>query len=436
MTKKLSKLWQTMDSFTNLVAELGTGKDKRSWGAFTSRELNTVELEAMYENDWLSGKVIDIPVDDATRNWRTITAPSIGERIEEVRKAEEDLGVRVAFRDAQKWADLYKGAIIVMVTDGDTNVWEPLDPDTVKPGELKKLEVFDANEATPQIKNTNDINAPYFRQPEGYSIAGGSMIHESRVLDFTGIRLPWRLMQRRNYWGSSKLQRFYDALRNSRSVTDSIASMVYEAKLDVIMVPQLFQALASPNGVKDIIKRFRLADMVKSFNNTLLLDDKEQFTRNATQFTALPDIMQKYMLQVSAASDIPVTRLYGQSASGLNATGDGDERNYYDRIQADQESNFTPQLTPFDKVFANSVLGGMPYDWSYVWNPLRQKTEVEIADIRLKNAQRHEIDLRNDVVTPAIVARDYFDKRVYESMGEDFVKALADTDTAGFGGDE
>jgi phage-related protein (TIGR01555 family) len=415
---------QLFDNFTNLVAELGTNKDKKSHGTFGRRELDPTQLEAMYEFDWLSGKVVDIPVDDATRNWRTITAPSVEDRMEEIRQAEEDIGIRSAINDAQKWADLYRGAIIVMIVKGNTPVWEPLDPATVKQGDLQRLEVFDSTEATIRVDNTNDVTEPDFRHPSSYSIAGGQQIHSSRVLHFEGYKLPWRPRTFNNYWGGSRLVRFYDALRNSRSTTDSIASMIYEAKLDIISVPELYQELAGPDGTEAIVNRFALADMIKSFNNTLLLDSKETFNRNNTSFAGLADLKKTYMIETSAAADIPATRLFGQAASGLNATGEGDERNYYDRINSDQETRFRPPLTVFDQVFARSVLGAYPPDWRFEFNPLRQMNETEIAEIRLKNAQRHEIDMRNDVVTPGIVARQYLEDRIYEAIDEEYVNEL------------
>jgi phage-related protein (TIGR01555 family) len=92
------------------------------------------------------------------------------------------------------------------------------------------------------------------------------------------------------------------------------------------------------------MERFRLGDHLKSFNNMLLLDEMEKFERKATSFAGLPELMNKFMLHVAAAADIPVTRLFGQSAMGLNATGEGDERNYHERITSDQENRFGPAL--------------------------------------------------------------------------------------------
>lgn len=424
MSKKKTSELAVFDSFFNLVAQLGTTKDKRSHGTFGFREIDDLQLENMYEFDWLSGKVIDIPVDDATRNWRSITAPSVEDQIATLKDAEKALGTKRVFNEAQKWADLYRGAIAVMLVKGDTPVNEPLELDSIKQGDFERLEVYDATQVSPHIENTNDITAPYYRMPSHYSVDGANMIHATRVLRFDGVKLPWRAAARRSYWGSSKLQRFYDALRNSRSVVDSIASMVYEAKLDVISVPSLYQELASPNGVTKIAERFRLADQIKSFNNTLLLDAKETFDRKATSFVGLSDLMTKYFIQNSAAADIPVTRLFGQSASGLNATGEGDERNYYDRISADQENKLGPPLDQYDQVFARSVLGAMPDDWKTEWNPLRQQTQQEVAEVEDKNSQRDERYLRNGVVTEAIVARELQEDGVYSGIDDDYVQVL------------
>ncbi|MCK4960463.1 MAG: DUF1073 domain-containing protein, partial [Planctomycetes bacterium] len=257
-----------------------------------------------------------------------------------------------------------------------------------------------------------------------YSVDGIHRIHASRVLRFYGVKLPWKSQARRGYWGSSRLQRFYDALRNSRSVVDSIASMVFEAKLDVISVPSLYQEIASPNGMAKIIERFRLADQVKSFNNTLLLDSKEVFQRNNTSFAGLGELMTQYMVQNSAAADIPVTRLFGQSAKGLNATGEGDRENYDNRLQSDQETKLEPPLEQFDQVFARSVLGYMPDDWKTKWNPLHTPSQKEQAEVEDKNSQRDERYLRNGVVTETIVATELQEQGVYGGIDDEYIEEL------------
>lgn len=420
------------DSFINLVANLGTPKDKRTSGYFILRDLGIDQLEAMYSADWLSGKVIDIPVDDSTRKWRTISAPSIDAELKQVQDLEIKLQVKQKFNEAQKWADLYGGAIIVMVLDDDTNIAEPLDFEKVSEGQLNKLIVFDSTEISPMDVNTIDITEENFRLPNSYSISGGMPIHYTRVLRFEGYKLPWRLKSANNYWGQSRLQRFYDALRNSRSVIDSVASLVYEAKNDIISVPQLYQELSSPNGMAKIIERFRLGDMLKSNSNTMIMDDKEKFERISTTFTGIADLMQKFLLSASAASDIPATRLLGQSAIGMNSTGDSEERNYYDRISSDQEVKYAPLLNQLDQVMVRSAIGEMPEDYSSKFNSLRQMTEAEQAKIDLDNSSRDNAYLTNGVVTEAIVAQELKDNGTYAAIDDDYIDLLKEIENPEF----
>lgn len=421
-----------IDSFVNLVAGLGTNKDKKTSGYFQLRDLGVDQLEAMYSADWLSGKVIDIPVDDSTRKWRKITAPSVEDKIKVIRDYEEKLQVKQKINEAQKWADLYDGAIIIMMMDDDVEISEPLEPEKVKEGGLYKLEVFDSTEISPMEVVTDDITDPTFRIPKYYSISGGDLIHYSRVLRFEGYKLPWRLKSQHNYWGQSRLQRYYDALRNARSVIDSVASLMYEAKNDILSVPGLYQELAAPNGFAKILQRFQLGDMLKSNNNMLILDDKEKFQRIHTTFAGIADLMQKFLLVSSAASDIPATRLLGQSAIGMNSTGEGEERNYYDRVSSDQETKYKPVLDQLDAVMVPSAIGEMPEDYTYEFNPLRQMTEAEQSDIDVKNSQRDGAYLDRGVITEAIVAQELKENGTYSAIDDEYIDILKELENPEF----
>lgn len=430
------------DSFRNFVANLGTGKDKAAHGEFYHSPKSDAELEAQYMSDWLSGKVVDVPVNDSTRKWRKISAPSIKDQIETVEIAETEIGIRGAFNSAQKWADVYGGAITLMVVNDGKDPAEPLVAETVKQGDLSHLIVFDKTEVSQGGVNTTDVMDKRFRLPTYYTIPGGTNVHASRCLWFRGIPVPYRLRQNYAGWDQSRLQRVMGAMRNVAHVTGGISSLIYEAKNDIISIPNLFEEISSPEGSAKMIERFALADQMKSINNTVLLDDREVFTRVATSFAALPELLQKFLLIGSAASDIPATKILGQSAIGMNSTGESEERDYYDRVEGDQENRYRPLLSWFDQIFARSTLGYMPDDWAFEFNPLGQISETEQSDIDLKNAQRDAIYLQNDVLDESQIARELRENGTYGSVTSEYVEALeatagddTDTDTDTDGGD-
>ena len=58
------------DGLENVVAGLGTDRDKRSYSTWADpRVLTRVELESMYRGSWLAKKIVNAVADDMTREW-------------------------------------------------------------------------------------------------------------------------------------------------------------------------------------------------------------------------------------------------------------------------------------------------------------------------------------------------------------------------------
>lgn len=92
-------------------------------------------------------------------------------------------------------------------------------------------------------------------------------------------------------------------------------------------------------------------------------------------------------LDLSGASRIPMTKLFGRSPAGLNATGDGDLQNYYDFIDTLRESKLRPAVERLLPVMAMSAWGAVPDGLDVAFPPLWTPTAAELADIALKKSQ-------------------------------------------------
>ena len=58
------------DGLENVVAGLGTDRDKRSYSVWADpRVLTRMELENMYRGSWLAKKIVNAVADDMTREW-------------------------------------------------------------------------------------------------------------------------------------------------------------------------------------------------------------------------------------------------------------------------------------------------------------------------------------------------------------------------------
>jgi len=135
-----------------------------------------------------------------------------------------------------------------------------------------------------------------------------------------------------------------------------------------------------------------------------VIDKEEEWDRKQLSFAQLPEIMQQYLQIAAGAADIPATRLLGQAPAGLNATGEGDIRNYYDRIAAEQRVMLGPALRRLDEALILSALGTRPPEIRCEWAPLWQLGAGDRAEIGLKKAQATEIYARTALLPPEILA--------------------------------
>jgi phage-related protein (TIGR01555 family) len=375
------------DTLRNLASGLMSERDKVAANEFYFNEVDPSELEAMYRGDWMAGKAVDIPAFDSVREWRNWQASA--EQIELLEAGEKRLGLKEKILEAMIYGRLYGGAALFLGV-GTDDPSTPLNPERVKQGDLKYVHVLTRYDlSTNELrKNPED---EWFGEPVDYTLAtetGVSLIiHPSRIITFTGNRKPQRITAV-DPWGDSVLARVRDAMGNAALSGQAVAQMLMESKLDVLKIPQLMSVhLATADSTERLRTRLATAMSLKSSVNALVLDKEEEYEQKQVGFEKLPEIMQQYLLIVSGAVDIPATRFLGQSPGGLNATGDSDLKNYYDRIGAEQRLTLTPRLSRLDEVFIRSELGSRDEAIHYTWGPLYQTSEKEHAEIEKSRSE-------------------------------------------------
>lgn len=418
------------DGLQNLMAGLGTSRDKMSYSQYALRVLDHGTLETMYRQSWLAKKIVNAPAEDMTRAWRQVMfdePKGIDRDVSKqfaVEETERALCVQSKIRTAIKWSRLFGGGVLVLGM-ADRTPEKPLDPQRVKRGDLRYIHAMDRWQCSAGTVLDWDIESANFGRPEFYMIGSGSSlvrIHHSRVVPFTGVELPYNSRQSNGGWGDSELQAVYDTLLGRDTVTAGIATMLFEANVDVMKVAGLGDMLSTDEGEAQLTKRFQLAAMMKSFNRMLLIDEGETYEKRSNSFSGLDAIVREFRAEVAGAADIPVSRLFGISASGLNATGDNDVRNYYDSVSAKQESDLRPALERLDEIMIRSALGAMPDDYRFEFMPLWQMDDTERANVRKTEAETDRIYFDMGVLTEGSIARELKERGTYATMTEEDVE--------------
>lgn len=390
----------TNDGLVNVASGLGTAQSKRMHNKWQYPILNSyVELDACYMSNWLARQIVEIPAEDMTREWREFKCKDA----ERLQKEEDRVSVAVAVQEAIAWARLYGGAGILMLTGQPLD--KPLVLSRVKKGDLKRLIVFDRWDMSAMTLNTWDVIADNYLKPEFYTITGGGQqIHWTHFARFNGARLPRRQMAITQGWGDSELRKCLDDIGDMVASKDGIAELMQEANVDVIKREGLSDELASDQD-EAITDRYALFSLMKSNVKLALLDGDEEYDRKTLNLSGVAPILDTFMTWISGAADIPVTRLFGTSAKGLNATGDGDQNNYYDSIRSKQCHQLDPGMKMLDQVLVRSALGHMPADYQYIWSPLKQMDDLEAAQAELLRAQKDQILFDTGTVRPSQIAR-------------------------------
>lgn len=367
------------DGLVNVVANLGTGRDKAASSQYVYAPLNYQELLQAYRGAWMPRAIVDLPAQDATRKWRSWQAEK--DQIEAIEKLERKLGVRAKIEQCLSAARLYGGAAIYIAT-GDRDPSKPIAPDRVK--DIRSLTLLTPMELTPATPS-RDIESPYYGKPERYRLAGRDgrseqYIHASRLVVMHGASVPAQ-SQTAQGWGDSVLQSVIESIRQMDSTSANVASLVFEAKVDVFKFDGFADLFTRPDGDGIAIRRLSAQAAMKGINGAVVIDAKDDYEPKSASFGGLDALMDRFANLVAGACRIPVTRLFGRAATGLSGSGDGDERVYFDRINHMQSTEIEPAMAVLDECLIWAALGSRPEEIYYRWNPLRQITEKERADI-------------------------------------------------------
>lgn len=378
------------DKLSNLVASLGTDRDKASHSEYGPTLVTDEQLVYAYRYAWLPRKIVDIPALDATREWRNWQADA--EQISKIEAEESRLDLQRKVKECLTKARLFGGAGIYIGT-GDRDPSQPIGQNA----QVRHLTVLSRRDLIP-----GDIDiepeSPRYGKPAWYQVTGSTVqtIHPSRIVTMIGNPLPdEQLAVGREYgWGDSVLSAIYESVRNADATSANVASLIFEAKVDVIRIPDLMAQMADPDFRDKVLERMQLAARGKGINGSLILDKEEEYEQKSASFANLHDLIMTFMQLVSGAADIPMTRLLGQSPGGLQATGDHDTRNYYDRIASMQALEITPALETLDNLIIRQALGSRPpevwYEWASLWQPdAKQEAEIgaSVADAIKKLAE-------------------------------------------------
>ena len=421
------------DGYANVVSALGAANEKHNANSYVGNWVanNPALLDAVYDGSTWYGKILEIPADDATREWRSWKGTA--DQIRAIEATEKKFSVMAKVHKAIISARHRGGSAILIGGLPGMNMTE-LDMERVRKDSVKYINVLSRDEITPHGYIRNPLSK-YHGQPEYWVIRGQDVnevkIHPSRVVLVSGRKAPGSAALSGDVWGNPIWAQMADSIEAADSGASIVSALLHEAVVDVVKVPNFIAGLASKDAEALHTNRWAVAKRLKSLGNVLLLDGADTWEQKQIVWNGLPEVIQTLLTVMAGAADIPVTRLIGRSASGMNATGEGDLRNHYDNIKAMQVLELGPALTALDEVLIRSTFGTIPENFWYKWNPLWQPSVKELAETDRFEANAVAIIQKTNLV-PVKALEKAVQNRLVESGRypglEDFLKEFPDTE--------
>lgn len=414
------------DSLVNMLTRLGqVGRDKSRAGRFTvERSIPDVELEAMYLTDGLAARIVNLIPDHALRRGFEIEHNDDPALCEALMRRWSELRASEAIGAAMRWARLYGGGAAVMAIDDGQDPALPLNLKGIR--QVRAIRDVDRTGLTISAMDGDLLSAAY-GNPAVYQLllpgaefaqnkqfAALQRIHASRVLRFDGFDVPRRIRLARQGWGGSHIERAYDAIRNWRTVVDSIAQLAHDVSPLTANVKSL-RALLAAKRQQEVIDYFQMMALTRSVLGMTLVDAEDTVQRHTTPLAGVEQLVETAAKALAADTGLPISQLIGAQSAGIGQTHDADVRIVYDLVQAEQESgelrrNVERGLLVLMLEKNGATKGRVLKDWTLSFKPLWQPTESELVDLRLKQSQVDAAYIDRTVLDPAEVRLSRFGK--------------------------
>lgn len=384
------------DAFSNPLFRLGYGSQsplEATEYPLTRMTDNYALLNSLYRDNWVVQNVVGIIPDDMTKKWFAPAGAVGPEHLKELDRVQRVTALRERVNEGLRWGRLYGGAAgLIMIRGQEGMLGQPLELESIYPGTFQGLYILDRWQGVvPGMELVFEGGEPV---PAYYSITDAkgntvAKVHHSRLVRFTGRDLPFLERVAELYWGESEVEALYNDVVKHDNVAANMAALTFRANVDTMEVQNLDQLFSVTSGEQQ--RRFwnvmQAQSVMKSNFGMQLVNRGDQIKNTQYTFTGLQEVYDSMCLDLSGASRIPVTKLFGRSPAGMNATGESDLRNYYDYVDTLREAKLRPILEKLLPILAMSAWGAVPDGLDITFPPLWTPTAAEVAEIALKKAQ-------------------------------------------------
>lgn len=401
MARKKARIGDS--AYVNMVTGMGTLEAEKAahTRAAPYARADLRELARMKVQDGIAAAIVETVPDAAFRHDVSIAGDGDGTALREATRA----GLFQALRSAGEAQRLTGGALVVAEYEGDT-------PDSLAepPDDGARVAGWRSYSAGSVRLDPGDFDGDeprlfHVRRLDGTETA----VSAARCVPVKGKPLPDVLSGDigEAYFGTGFLRPCEQAVKDLASAYSSAVEMVQETGLSVFRLDSLDQMLSRPDGgLADVQRLMSTVKLGMGSMRAVYLGAGDQFEMKSHSFAGIPELIQKLAGRVSAVSRIPISVLFGQGATGLAQTNEGDTRAFADTVDAWRQNYLYRPACRLLEDFSRRNLGRELSEFE--WGPVSVMTETERNDAMAKQADYLVKYMQAGVIMPEEVREAVF----------------------------
>lgn len=351
--------------------------------AYAPITLNYQTLMYAYKTHSLLRIACNQPVMDALRGGLELECDELSpEQLQDISDKLESDSIYNVWEDIVTWTRLFGGAALVINAGDDPE--KVLNTDRA-PG---MIQFYDATRW--------ELGTPH-RLQDFYNFYG-QKIHWSRVVTMCGARAPWIIRQQLSGWGFSVMESMLEPFNIYMRTMNVIYELLNEAKVDVFRLKHYNSQLTSPTATNNVNTRIQTTNQLKSYLNAVVLDMDDEYTQKQIAFAGIAEMCNQARITLASALKMPITKLFGLSATGFNS-GDDDIENYNSMIESEVRQPMKPMIRVTLRLLTAAMFG-QAFDIKFKFKPLRVLSAMDEETVKTQKCTRYMQFYDKGLMTP------------------------------------
>lgn len=260
------------------------------------------------------------------------------------------------------------GACVILNVDDGRHYSEPIDRNNIK--SIKRLFVRDRNKIRPNLVEEDYLVLDPIHDIESYWIGNlqdrvirdlsqngrgrddlvDFKIHKDRIIRFDGIIMSDDYMLEHEGWSLSVIDSLYPYFAKWDKCLSSIGQIVETASILVYSMKGLSEIVLSED--ENLLRaRFRTFRLMLSVFGGLTIDSQNEKVDYVTRsFNGLESVANNLKEALIGASGLPHTFIFGESPSGLGATGESESEGMSNSVSDHQDTKYSPAINYLDEL--------------------------------------------------------------------------------------